>query len=46
MFDIRHARTYLRQLRALGAVETKLVGPILLWGPIGWRFAVTKPGAI
>ncbi len=43
IFDIRHARTYLKQLRALGAVETKLVGPILLWGPIGWRFAVAKP---
>lgn len=43
IFDIRHARTYLKQLRALGAVDTKLVGPILLWGPIGWRFAATKP---
>ena len=43
IFDIRHARSYLQQLRDLGAVDTRLRGPILLWGPIGWRFAVRKP---
>jgi ubiquinone/menaquinone biosynthesis C-methylase UbiE len=43
IFDIRHARTYAAQLRALGA-EVKLTGPILLWGPIGWRFSAVKPG--
>jgi SAM-dependent methyltransferase len=42
IFDIRHARTYAAQLRALGA-EVKLTGPILLWGPIGWRFSAGKP---
>ena len=42
IFDIRHGRTYARQLRALGA-EVKLSGPILLWGPIGWRFSALKP---
>ena len=42
IFDIRHARTYAAQLRALGA-EVKLTGPILLWGPIGWRFSAVKP---
>jgi arsenite methyltransferase len=44
IFDIRHARTYLRQLRDLGAVDTRLKGPILLWGPIGWRFSASKAG--
>ena len=43
IFDIRHARSYLRQLRQLGAVDTCLKGPILLWGPIGWRFSAFKP---
>jgi len=43
IFDIRHARGYAAQLRALGA-EVKLTGPILLWGPIGWRFSAVKPG--
>ena len=43
IFDIRHARTYAAQLRALGA-DVTLNGPILLWGPIGWRFSAIKPG--
>ena len=43
IFDIRHARTYAAQLRALGA-EVVLKGPILLWGPVGWRFSAHKPG--
>lgn len=44
IFDIRHARAYAAQLRAAGAVDVALKGPILLWGPIGWRFSATKPG--
>lgn len=43
IFDIRHARRYAAQLRALGAIEIKLRGPILLWGLVGWRFTATKP---
>ena len=43
VFDIRHARKYFRQLRQLGAAETRLKGPIFLWGPIGWRFKAMKP---
>jgi ubiquinone/menaquinone biosynthesis C-methylase UbiE len=43
IFDIRHARKYAAQLRAAGAVEVRLTGPILLWGPVGWRFSATKP---
>jgi arsenite methyltransferase len=43
IFDIRHARAYLRQLRDLGATQTKAWGPILLWGPIGCRLRATKP---
>ncbi|ADW70591.1 class I SAM-dependent methyltransferase [Granulicella tundricola] len=43
IFDIRHARTYLGQLREMGASETVLKGPIVLWGPLGWRFCATKP---
>lgn len=43
IFDIRHARGYAAQLRAAGAVDLKLTGPILLWGPVGWRFSATKP---
>jgi arsenite methyltransferase len=42
IFDIRHARTYLAQLRDLGATDTASKGPILLWGPIGWRISATK----
>jgi SAM-dependent methyltransferase len=42
IFDIRHARTYAAQLRALGA-DVILKGPIVLWGPIGWRFSAVKP---
>jgi arsenite methyltransferase len=45
VFDIRHARTYFAQLRALGAVDARIKGPIVLWGPIGWRFSVRKPAA-
>ena len=44
MFDIRHARRYAAQLRAAGAVDVRLNGPILLWGPVGWRFSAMKPG--
>ena len=43
IFDIRHAKSYLRHLRDLGAVDTALVGPIILWGPLGWRLSATKP---
>ena len=43
LFDIRHARAYLTQLRGLGAADVRLSGPILLWGVLGWRFVVTKP---
>ncbi|HTF90180.1 MAG TPA: class I SAM-dependent methyltransferase [Planctomycetota bacterium] len=43
MFDIRNARNYAAQLRAAGAVDIRMTGPILLWGPIGWRFRATKP---
>ena len=42
LFDIRHARLYLQQLRELGAVETTCIGPILLWGPLGWRVSAIK----
>jgi arsenite methyltransferase len=44
IFDIRHAKTYLQHLRELGAAEIVLKGPIVLWGPLGWRFSATKPG--
>ena len=44
IFDIRHARAYFRQVRELGAVGARLHGPILLWGPVGWRFSAIKPG--
>ena len=43
IFDIRHAKSYLNQLRQLGAVEIEIKGPIVLWGPLGWRFSATKP---
>ena len=44
IFDIRHGRKYAKRLRELGAADVRLTGPILLWGPIGWRFIATKPG--
>ncbi len=43
IFDIRHAKTYLQHLRDLGAVDTTVAGPILLWGPLGWRVGAVKP---
>jgi ubiquinone/menaquinone biosynthesis C-methylase UbiE len=43
IFDIRHGRKYARQLRSLGATDVQMTGPILLWGPIGWRFSASKP---
>jgi SAM-dependent methyltransferase len=43
IFDIRHARSYAAQLRTAGAVDVRMTGPILLWGPVGWRFSATKP---
>jgi SAM-dependent methyltransferase len=43
IFDIRHARKYAKQLRSLGATDVRMTGPILLWGPVGWRFAARKP---
>jgi len=29
--------------KAAGA-DVRIKGPILLWGPVGWRFSATKPG--
>ena len=43
IFDIRHAKSYLQHLRNLGAVDTALAGPVMLWGPLGWRFSAMKP---
>jgi arsenite methyltransferase len=43
IFDIRHARTYFRQIRDQDAVDAIMKGPIVLWGPVGWRFSATKP---
>lgn len=43
IYDIRHARAYAAQLKALGAVDVRMSWPILLWGVLGWRFAATKP---
>ena len=43
IFDIRHAKSYLQHLRDLGAVDTTVAGPILLWGPLGWRISAAKP---
>ena len=43
IFDIRHAKSYLQHLRDLGAVDTDVAGPILLWGPFGWRISAAKP---
>ncbi|HEX5053319.1 MAG TPA: class I SAM-dependent methyltransferase [Planctomycetota bacterium] len=45
IFDIRHARTHAAGLRAAGATDVRLDGPILLWGPFGWRVSATKPHA-
>ncbi|HEX4509028.1 MAG TPA: class I SAM-dependent methyltransferase [Burkholderiaceae bacterium] len=42
VFDIRHASTYLAQLRALGAKDARLSAPILLWGLPGRRFSLRK----
>ena len=42
LFDIRHAKVYLEHLRALGAVDTTVAGPIMLWGPLGWRVSAAK----
>ena len=43
IFDLLHAKSYLQHLRELGAINTALIGPILLWGLPGWRFSATKP---
>ena len=43
IFDILHAKSYLEDLRILGATDTDWAGPIVLWGPLGWRFKATKP---
>ncbi|MGI4756373.1 MAG: class I SAM-dependent methyltransferase [Janthinobacterium lividum] len=43
IFDIRHAKIYLQHLSHLGAVDTTVAGPILLWGPLGWRVSAAKP---
>jgi arsenite methyltransferase len=43
IFDIWNARSYAKQLRAAGAIDVKLTGPIVLWGLFGWRFSATKP---
>ncbi len=43
VYDIRHARAYAAQLRALGASPVEMSGPILLWGVLGWRFSAIKP---
>jgi SAM-dependent methyltransferase len=43
IYDIRHAHDYARWLRAHGATDVKLSGPILLWGVIGHRLSATKP---
>jgi len=43
IYDIRHARAYARQLRALGATDIRMSWPILLWGVLGWRFSATRP---
>lgn len=44
LFDIRHALAYARQLRELGA-DVRTSGPIVLWGPLGWRLQARKPMA-
>ena len=43
IFDIRHARTYLKHLRDLGAISTNVAGPILLWGPLAGVLAQLRP---
>jgi SAM-dependent methyltransferase len=43
IYDIRHAGAYADQLRALGATDVRMSGPILLWGVFGRRFSATKP---
>jgi SAM-dependent methyltransferase len=43
IFDIMHARAYLRYLRDRGAAGTTVSWPILLWGPPGWRIGAQKP---
>ncbi len=42
IFDIRHAKAYLRVLRTLGAFDTQLNGPTVLWGPVGWCLTAMK----
>jgi ubiquinone/menaquinone biosynthesis C-methylase UbiE len=43
IYDIRHTRAYVSQLKAHGAVDIRMSGPILLWGVFGRRFSATKP---
>ena len=43
IYDIRHAGAYADQLKALGAADVRISGPILLWGVFGRRFSATKP---
>jgi arsenite methyltransferase len=42
IYDIRHTRSYARQLRSLGAEQISLSWPIFLWGVIGWRLSARK----
>jgi arsenite methyltransferase len=42
IYDIRHTRSYARQLRSLGAAQISLSWPIFLWGVIGWRLSSRK----
>jgi SAM-dependent methyltransferase len=44
IYDIRHAGAYAAQLKALGATDIRMSGPILLWGVFGRRFSAMKPG--
>ncbi|GAA0335846.1 class I SAM-dependent methyltransferase [Sphingomonas oligophenolica] len=43
IYDIRHTRAYAGQLKALGAADLRMSGPILLWGVFGRRFSAMKP---
>jgi SAM-dependent methyltransferase len=43
IYDIRHTRSYASQLKAFGAADLRMSGPILLWGVFGRRFSVMKP---
>jgi hypothetical protein len=43
IFDIQHTNSYLRDFHTLGVTDTDLAGPIVLWGPFGWRFRALKP---